>query len=355
VKIAVIADTHVGVRNDNSLLLAKSGAFFRETFFPYLDEHGIRTVIHVGDVLDRRKYVSIATARALRQDFTQPILDRGIDLHITLGNHDVTYKNTNEVSSVIELLGHHPVSIYDTAQTISLGGVPMLMVPWICDDNRERSIREIASTEARVCFGHLEIAGFEMYRGSVSTDGMSRDVFQKFDAVYSGHFHHKSSDGHIFYLGSAGYYTWADHGDSRGFHVFDTDTREMEFVRNPHEAFKKLRYNDTQGDQLDRDFSLLRDCYVKIVVESKTDAYAFDKFFDAVEAAGVYDLQVVEDTFSISLGGEDDDDFEEIVHESESTLQICMRYVDRQQFSEADVAKIEAGLVELYNESMSME
>ena len=38
-------------------------------FFPYLEKHNIKTVIHLGDLMDRRKYVSFKTAKNLEKDF----------------------------------------------------------------------------------------------------------------------------------------------------------------------------------------------------------------------------------------------------------------------------------------------
>jgi DNA repair exonuclease SbcCD nuclease subunit len=46
-----------------------------------------------------------------------------------------------------------------------------------------------------------------------------------------GHFHHKSNDGHIFYLGTPYEITWSDYGNEKGFHIFDFDKRDFEFIR----------------------------------------------------------------------------------------------------------------------------
>ena len=53
-KIAIINDTHFGVRNDHQGFLDYMFQFFDEQFFPYLIENDIKTVFHLGDVFDRR-------------------------------------------------------------------------------------------------------------------------------------------------------------------------------------------------------------------------------------------------------------------------------------------------------------
>ena len=74
--------------------------------------------------------------------------------------------------------------------------------------------------------GHLEINGFKATRGHMMEDGMPKQVFDKFDNVFSGHFHTRSSDGKIHYLGNPYEMFWNDVNDPRGFTLFDTDTLE---------------------------------------------------------------------------------------------------------------------------------
>ena len=203
-KIALITDTHFGARNDHSHFNDYFYDFYDNQFFPYLKEHNIKTCIHLGDVMDRRKFVSYKIAQDFRKKFVQPFADQEIDLHMMVGNHDTFYKNTNDVNSLDELIGerYKNVTIYSECQTVEFDGLPIFFIPWINNTNTQHTFNEIEKTKAIIAMGHLEVKGFEMHHGIKSETGWEKNKFQKFDTVYTGHFHKKSDAGHIFYLGT---------------------------------------------------------------------------------------------------------------------------------------------------------
>lgn len=354
-KIVLITDTHWGVRGDNNIFLDNSKLFLDNIFFPYLDSNNIKTVIHGGDIVDRRKYININTAKRLREDFLTPLSERDLDVHIIAGNHDTYFKNTNDVNAIQEIIkGSYPkFKIYDKfAESFDFGGTSILLIPWICADNREQILNEIKSTKSQIAIGHLEIQGFEMYKGSIVSHGDDRSIFDKFDMVFSGHFHHRSTDGHIFYLGSHGEFTWSDYNDPRGFHVFDTETREIEFIENPYKIFKKVWYNDSDEDFLQNkiDYSQFKNSIVKVIVTNKTNHFWFDKFIENIESENPYQIQIVEDHLNLNL--EEDED---IVNEAESTLDIFKKYIDGYEVKHIDKNKLSNKITELYNEAISLE
>ena len=246
-KIALITDTHWGVRNDNIAFMDNSKKFLDEVFFPYLDANNVRTVVHLGDLVDRRKYINMQTATRLRIDFLDKLANRGLDVHMIAGNHDTYFKNTNSINALHELVvGKYNFTIYDQLpKEVEFDSATVLMLPWICDENREVCLHKIKTTPAQIVMGHLELAGFEMYRGSIVSHGDDRHIFDRFDMVLSGHYHHRSSDGTIHYLGSHAEFTWSDYDDRKGFHILDTETRDLTFIENPYKMFAKVWYDDT--------------------------------------------------------------------------------------------------------------
>src|SRR5271157_1508932 len=284
-KIALLCDSHWGVRGNNVAFLDKSKLFLDNIFFPYLNENIISTVIHLGDLVDQRKHINVNTANRLRTDFLDPIASMGCTVHFITGNHDCHFKNTNEINSIQEFISNRypDFHIHDMdANEIVIDGLSILLIPWICSENRERIFRKIKDTAAKIVFGHLELQGFYNHDvGIFSTYGEEVDIFKKFDVVCSGHFHHKSSQGNIHYIGAMGEYTWGDYNDPRGFSVFDTETRELTFVENPYKMFKKIIYNDGIK-QLPTDLEYWN-CMIKVIVEKKTNVYSFENFIYFIE------------------------------------------------------------------------
>lgn len=346
-KIALLCDTHWGARGDHLGFLDYFEKFHNETFFPVLEKQGIRHILHLGDLVDRRKFINYYTASRLRHSF----LDRLNNYKCTIlaGNHDVYHKNTNEVNALTELVdGYKTVRVVTEPTEVDLPGTSALYLPWINSENRQRSIELIQKSDAPYCFGHLQLSGFEMHVGSFAEDGLDPKLFSNFEAVYTGHFHHKSSKGNIHYLGAPYEITWSDYSDLRGFHILDLATGELEFIQNPNSMFYKLIYDDRNSSLeklLSVDFSKYRKRYVKIILLKKENPYWFETFFDAIEKAEPYDLQVVED--HLNLGIEEDP---ELIEKAQDTFTILNGYVDKME-GEIDKVRLKAFLRTLYDEA----
>ena len=227
-----------------------------------------------------------------------------------------------------------------------------MFCPLGCADNEASTMQFFEDTSAQIVMGHFEIAGYEMMKGQLCDHGLDRDIFRKFDAVYSGHFHHPSSHGNITYLGAQYEMTWADYDQVRGFSVFDTDTREMTHVRNPLRMFHKLFYDDadmTMEDIAKLDTEHLTGAYVKIIIQNKSNPYLFEMYLDRIQEADPSDIKVVEDHKNLDLV-----DDEDLVDEAQDTMTILKKYVENLEFS-GDKGKIEKFLGELYHEAISIE
>lgn len=348
-KIAIINDTHSGARGENPHVDAHFFRFWDGVFFPYLKEHGITTVFHLGDVVDRRKYINFKTLHTWRTKFFEPLKE--YDVHILLGNHDIFHKNTSEVNAIDEILGHyHNVTIYRDARDLTIDGLTVAMIPWINEENEERTKEFLTTTRATIAFGHLEIAGFEMDKGYIAQEGLSKDLFRRFAQVYTGHFHHRSNDGHIFYLGNQYQITWVDYDDPRGFHVFDTDTQTIEFIENPHILFHKIVYNDeihTQEYWKTFDFTRYKNTYVKVVVENKKNPYLFDITMETLQKQNPIDVMIVED-FTDPNANTDP----ALINQSEDIVTILSNYIDTQKF-EVPTDRLKTIMKDLYFEALT--
>lgn len=353
-KIALITDTHFGARNDNVAFGNYFKKFYDTVLFPYIDEHKIKTIIHLGDIVDRRKFINFLSARRLREDLIAPAITRGIDLHMLIGNHDTFFKNTNDVNSMQELYAYcEKIKFYARPEVCNFDGCNIALIPWICPENEKETMNLINTCNADILFGHLEVSGFEMYKGGLLIeDGLNRSVFEKFDLVCSGHYHHRSTQGNITYLGTAYEITWSDYNDQKGFHVFDTDTRLLTFIPNPHRMFFKVYYDDlnkSMDEAIVHDFSSLRDAFVKVIIKNKTNPYWFDLFIERLEKSGIQNLQVVEDHLNLNLEAD-----ETIVNEAEDTLTILNGYIDQLDLKH-NKQEVKNVLHQLYSEALTIE
>ena len=325
-KIALIADTHFGVRNDSQIFQKYFDKFLDNVFFPELDERDINTLIHLGDLVDRRKYINYVTLNSVRRNFIYRLGDLGIDTHIIVGNHDTYYKNTNEVNAINELFstyeGKAEPWIYHNPVTKNFDGLDICLMPWICGQNYNECMDELENTNAQILIGHLEVNGYTMFPGSVCVHGFEREIFAKFDRVYSGHFHYKNGDSTITYLGTPWELMWSDYGDRKGCYIFDTDTRTTEFIPNPYKIFQKMVYNDDTVDMEKYEFPEVEGCYIKVVVAEKKNPYIFDRFIDRLYKLNPADVNIIEDSYSV-LNETGDFNFE-----AEDTLTTLIKYVD---------------------------
>jgi hypothetical protein len=346
-KIALLNDTHFGVRNDSPAFIKYQNIFFNDLFFPYLIENNIKTLIHLGDVVDRRKFINHNTAYNFKKVFWDKLDELDIDTHITIGNHDTYYKNTNEINALDNLSINKKCKIYKSAKEVNFDGLDILLLPWICDDNYEDTIHTIDSSTAEIAIGHLEIKGFEMHKGHLNEQGLDKSLFKRFEKVISGHFHKKSDDGQVYYLGTQYEMTWSDYKCPKGFHIFDTETRELERISNPKRIFKKFIYNDSMEDYNKVDISSFNNCFVKLFISNKTDLDGFDKLIDRFHnEINVHEINVIEDlNTDVNLTVK-----ENILEQGEDTLTFLGNYIE-QIDTNLDKSKLKTFAKELYQEA----
>ena len=346
-KIALLTDTHFGARNDNPNYSNYFYKFYDDIFFPYLEAHNIKDIIHLGDVLDRRKFVNFKTLNDFNNKFVNRIKDYNVD--IIIGNHDTYYKNTNEINSPQELMDWG--NIYADPIVIERGGMRMLILPWVTPENIEKTTMMLEQESADIVLGHLEIQGFQMNNGHVSNTGLDKKLFRRFETVLTGHFHKKSDDGQIFYLGSPYEFVWTDYNCQKGFHILDTETREIEHIKNPYTIHEKVYYNDEANDYKEFNYSNYDSKYVKLIVEKKKDYYLFDKFVDGFyKNVKVHDLKIIEDYSDLDASTVADD----IAERSSDTPTLLDNYVDELE-TDLDKDRLKKLMRSLYTEAGDLE
>ena len=343
-KIAVITDTHYGARKGSKHLHDYFELFYSNVFFPYLEENGITTVIHMGDIFDSRKSIDLQSLEWSKRVVFEPL--KKYKVHAIIGNHDCYYKNTNIVNSPELLLRTYPnIQVYSTAKEITIAKLKILLLPWINSENYGVSSNLIKKTKAKIAMGHLELNGFRATRGHMMETGMDVNIFDKFEKVFSGHFHTRSNDGKIFYLGNPYEMFWNDVNDSRGFHIFDTEDLTHTPINNPYKLFYNIYYEDTNYKLFNA--TEYANKIVKLIVRKKSKPKDFEKFIDKLYGVGVQDLKIIEN-FDI----QESTDFE--IEEEENTLSILNRYIDESE-SSFDKSIIKGIFQDLYRQACEVE
>ena len=317
-KILLITDQHFGVRNDNLYFVEHYKKFYSKIVIPFLKASGIKEIINLGDTFDKRRSINYMSLEAAKEMWFDPVKELGCKMTALIGNHDIYYKNTLRINSPEELLGGYDIDVIDEPTTRNYDGTDILFLPWICDENYDRTLRSITESTAPVCMGHLELNGFEAHPGHVMDHGIDMNIFSKFTKVFSGHYHTKSNRNNCYYLGNPYQLYWNDYAQKRGFHVFDTETLRTTFYRNPFDTFHKLYYNN--GVVLPSEEEI-KGTFVKLIVEDKGDYAKFDYCVRKLQDIGLADLKIIED-----LGVEIEDGSS--VVETEDTMTLLDNYID---------------------------
>ena len=344
-KIGIYTDSHYGAKKGSKHLHDYFELFYKNIFFPALEEHGVETVIHMGDAFDSRKSIDYQSLEWAKRVVFDPL--KKYDVHMIVGNHDCYYKNTNNVNSPALLLKDSPnITTYSSPTNTKVGGIDMTFIPWICSENYDETLKVIKKSKAKIAMGHLELRGFRVNKHLVMEEhGLEANLFSNFTKVFSGHYHTRSDNGTVFYLGNPYEMYWTDVNDTRGFHIFDTETLEHTPINNPYKLFYNIYYEDTPHQTFDaREYEKK---IVKVIVRKKSNIKSFEKFIDKLYSCGIQELKIIEN-FEI----QESEEFN--IDEDENTISILNRYIDESEFN-FDKSTIKSIFEDLYKQACEVE
>lgn len=289
-KVALCGDMHWGARNDSQFFLDQFSSFVSKTLIPGCLKHGVTTVIQLGDLMDKRKSVGFMTLKTVKENFFGELTRNGIDVIGLVGNHDIFFKNTVSVNA-LDLL-FDSISNFTAVTEPTVYG-SFCLVPWICEENKEQVLRFIDDSKCPYLVGHFEMVGFDMYRGMPCEHGLDPRTFSNFKKVYSGHFHTRSGRDNIEYVGTPYEIIWSDYADEKGFLILDTETGEETWIRNEQKIHMVIRYRE---EEIKKDFAfgVVKDKYVKVVIESSDNPKKLDAFIKMCYANSPVSLAVVD-------------------------------------------------------------
>lgn len=293
-KIILLGDVHVGCHNA-SLVHHSSMSKFFVNFFEYIDKYQIRDIVQLGDLFDVRKHINTWSLNWFRTNILNPIRDRNIHMTVLLGNHDIFYRESLQVSSVEEVLEPYKkwftVVKEPTEHSFCNNSLNFLLVPWVCKENTDTVADAITKSKSAYCAGHFEFDGFELFRGHVAKTNYKHDSYKKFTKVFSGHYHHMNTRDNVIYTGTPYELTWQDCNTTKGFFTLDTEGN-MEMIENCHTMYTRLSYSESETISSER----ITDHYVRFVIDQQITAKEREAALDKLQSMQPYSLKVIEST-----------------------------------------------------------
>lgn len=345
-KLAIIGDVHISLGGSNQNNIQNINDFFQKCLFPYIKDNGITTILQTGDLFHSRSAnsnIAIANSKDVFFDYMEK---NSIEFHVIVGNHDMFYLQKISPNSLETYLAEYSnISIYTKPETKKIGEIEVDFIPWICDENKEDILKFIKNTKSKYCICHPEINGFEMSKGHLCENGLDRGLFSNYDMVWAGHFHSQSKSGNIHYVGSPTQHNYGDVGESRGFHVFDTETKTMEYIENPYTLYEKIVYTDSIDSNKEFD---VENKYVRIILPEEYDEEKYQKFLKNIWAKSPIDVKATEskkamESVDISL--------DEIENSSFSMIDFISDYVLKNS-PELEKDEITSLVKDLYNDAI---
>lgn len=245
-KIGILSDSHLGARNNCEIFNNHFLKFFDEIFFPYLEQHNIKTVFHLGDLGEYRKNVNTMIIDSWNKNIFERLKD--YSCYFISGNHDIFYRQSNHITlqSSLNLDKIFGINIITSEpETITIDERKIDLIPWISNSNKDVITNFIKQSSSPLLFGHLETSGALMSPGQYCRDShLENSIISKYHKVLSGHFHLRSEINNIIYIGNSYDIIWSDYGAKKGFVVLDTDTLELEYIDNPYQIFEKINFDE---------------------------------------------------------------------------------------------------------------
>lgn len=306
-RIILLGDLHLGARNASNHFSEYFNKFFTDVLYPYCKKHDVKQILQLGDLFDSRTQLTYKALHKSRDIWFKQMGEAGIKMTVLLGNHDICYRHTLSINSPELLLGEYDhITIVNEPTQMDIDGIKFDIVPWICDENKKDIAKFMGRKDkGSVLLGHFELAGFPQHKGDQSNTGkntFNMSLFEGYSLVFSGHYHTRSEKGNITYTGIPYEITWADYADPKGFVVYDTVTKQYEFVNNPYTMFEKVYYSNGSTTNIKK----LKGKIVKIIVAEKKDPVAYERWLDSIRLVVPYEMNIIE-AGVISMDGELDD------------------------------------------------
>lgn len=273
-KIHLVGDLHLGIKNNSIAWLDLQKKWLLEDFIAKVDEDFDQErdiVFFEGDIFHSRESVNIRIQTETFGIFAELAKKFKRGVYIILGNHDVYYKDKNDINSVkaLSYLADN-IHVFERHQILRINQQHrFLMLPWVENLNQLAAIIEDNREEADYIVCHADVKGLTLNKWAKVEHGLELNALKTFKRVYSGHIHIRQEKQNLLYTGTPYQMDRGDRDNQKGHYVLDVSDKKIVETFVPNETspvFLKFDVFDVLEMNLSQIESLFRNNFVDIMI-----------------------------------------------------------------------------------------
>lgn len=290
-KIFLIGDIHLGIKNNSVEWIQIQKDFLLNFLINKIDEdfnEDTDIIFFEGDIFHSRESINVRVQNEAFEVFETLAKKFKRGVYIILGNHDVYYKDNNEVNS-LKSLSHlaQNIHIFEKPEIVTINNKhTFLMLPWV---ESAQEISQIVLKHKGLCdyiICHTDIKGASFDKWTKVEHGLDSKLLESFTRIWVGHIHRKQSFKNVVYTGTPYQMDRGDIGNDRGFYILDLSGDQIieTFVLNTFSpTFKKFdayELMDLSPDQIEEQFS---NSYIDIMISlNLVNNFSVSRFLEII-------------------------------------------------------------------------
>lgn len=294
-KITLVGDLHLGIKNNSIEWLNIQREFLLDFLINKVDEdfNEDRDILFLeGDIFHSRESINVRVQNEAFEIFSALAKKFKRGIYIIIGNHDVYYKDKNEVHS-LKSLSHlaENIHVFERPEIITINGSHnFLMLPWVESTSQ---INQIITDHKELCdyiVCHADIKGLRFNKWTKVEHGIEVDMLSSYKRVYAGHIHHRQEFKNVLYTGTPYQMDRGDRDNTKGFYQLDVSgsTLTETFIENTvSPVYKKFDIYDLLEKPVEEVIELFNNSFVDIMISVNfVNKFSVNRFLEAISKAG---------------------------------------------------------------------
>ena len=280
-KGAYFTDIHWG-KKANSVQHNEDCMHFIEWFCDQVEsDPEIDYIAFLGDWNENRSSLNIATLKASYEG-AKRLNDLGLPVFFVVGNHDLYYRHSREIHSVVPFNEFDNFIVIDEPTIIESIHNKALFCPYLFPDEY---LKLVSYLDIPFWAGHFEFKGFVVTGHNITMPtGPNPEDYTGPKYIVSGHFHKRQANENVVYIGNTFPMDFGDAGDAgRGFMTIDHVKDEMLFHDWPDlpryikTSLSSLLETKTQREEILHTDARVK-CIIDIPITFEESTYLREKF-----------------------------------------------------------------------------